>query len=97
VQVHGVLQASRESGHDLVGVVAGAIEPPVRDPLYSLPQRIEQGRCGQRGGGTLIAGRGCRRRAGTAALRVRGQAPPQIPTGTGSARARVMELWLSLA
>ena len=39
---------------------------------------------------------GCWRRAGTAALSVRGQAPPQIPTGTGSAGVRVMELWLSL-
>jgi drug/metabolite transporter, DME family len=52
-QVHGVLQPGRERGHDLVGVIPGAVEPPVHQVLHPPPQRIEhgrrrQGRCGHR-------------------------------------------------
>ena len=51
VQVHGVLQAGRERRHGLVGVVPGAVEPPVHHLLHPPPQRIEQRRRSQRGGG----------------------------------------------
>src|SRR5579859_3278145 len=51
VQVDGVLEPGRERGHGLVCVVAGPVEPPVHRLLHSPPQRSEQRRCGQRGGG----------------------------------------------
>jgi hypothetical protein len=43
-QVHGVLQAGGERRDDQVGVVAGAVEPPVHGVLHPSPQRGEQ-RC----------------------------------------------------
>jgi hypothetical protein len=51
VQVHGVFQPGRERGHGLVGIVAGAVEPPVHRALHPPPQRVEQRGGGQRGGG----------------------------------------------
>jgi ABC-2 type transport system permease protein len=43
-QVHGVLQAGRERGDDLVGVVPGPVEPPVHHALHPAAQRMEQRR-----------------------------------------------------
>jgi hypothetical protein len=43
-RVHGVLQAGGERRDDQVGVVAGAVEPPVHGVLHPSPQRGEQ-RC----------------------------------------------------
>ena len=51
IQVHSVFQARRERGHGLVGVIPGPVEPPVHPGLYPPPQRIEQRRRSQRGGG----------------------------------------------
>jgi ABC-2 type transport system permease protein len=50
-QFHGVLQAGRERGHDLVGVVPGPVEPPVHHPLHPAAQRMEQCRDHQRRAG----------------------------------------------
>ena len=51
VQVDRVFQAGRECGYRLVGVIPGPVEPPVHGLLHPPPQRIEQRRRGQRGGG----------------------------------------------
>jgi ABC-2 type transport system permease protein len=47
-QLHGVLQAGRERGDDLVGVVPGPVEPPVHHALHPAAQRVEQRRDHQR-------------------------------------------------
>ena len=44
VKVDGVLQAGRERGHRLVGVVPGPVEPPVHGALDAVAQRVEQRR-----------------------------------------------------
>jgi hypothetical protein len=51
IQVHGILQSGRERGDGLIGVVAGAVEPPVHDALHPAAHGAEQGRRGQGGGG----------------------------------------------
>ena len=51
VQVDCVFKPGRERGHGLVGVVAGAVEPPVHGLLHPAAHRAEQCRRGQRGGG----------------------------------------------
>jgi hypothetical protein len=50
-RVHRVFQAAGERGHGLVGVVARPVEPAVHRVLHPSPQRVEQRRRGQRGGG----------------------------------------------
>ncbi len=42
VTVDGVLQAGRERGHRLVGVVPGPVESPVHGALDAMAQRVEQ-------------------------------------------------------
>jgi len=51
IQVHGVFQPGRERGHHLVGVVPGPVEATIHPELDPVPQRIEQRRRYQRGGG----------------------------------------------
>src|SRR5580700_6548015 len=48
-QVDGVLQPGGERFYGAVGVVAGAVEPPVDDALDLAPDRVEQGGGGQGG------------------------------------------------
>ena len=50
VQVDGILEPGQR-GHRGLGAIAGPVEPPVHRSLHPPPDRVEQGRCGQRGGG----------------------------------------------
>jgi hypothetical protein len=51
VQIDRVAQAHGECRDDRFGVIAGAVEAAVDDPLHPLSQRVEQGGCAKGGGG----------------------------------------------
>jgi hypothetical protein len=51
VQVDGIFEPGRERHHGLVGVIPGAVEPPVHRVLHPAARGAEQCHRSQRGGG----------------------------------------------